>query len=149
MNGEWNGLFDRGRYRAVADVPPMDSGAALAAVFAAEDSLAAASKADLKGAFLAVYAGDGRVQGSPAAPATDCDVAGKELDSRTATAEMHTMGGEASMTGDLAWTYGAISWVKDAKPGKGHYVRVWQRRPEGWRIVFDELLVTPPGQQLN
>lgn len=164
MNGEWKWLFDGGTgsdasgappaggavgFLQVVDVPPMESGAALAAVFAAEDSLAAASKADLKGAFLAVYACDGRMQGSPAAPATDCASADKELDTRTATAEMKTLGGEASMAGDLAWTYGAISWVKDAKPGQGHYVRVWQRRPEGWRIVFDELLVTPPGQQPN
>ena len=164
MNGEWKWLFDGGTgssaagapgsggavgYLQVSDVEPMESGAALAAVFAAEDSLAEASKADMKGAYLKVFVCDGRMQGSPAAPATDCDAAGRELDSRTATAEMHTLGGEASMAGDLAWTYGAISWVKDAKPGKGHYVRVWQRRPEGWRIVFDELLVTPPGQQLN
>lgn len=164
MNGEWKWLFDGGAgsdasgapgpggavgYLQVVDVPPMESGAALAAVFAAEDSLAVASRADLKGAYLDVFACDGRMQGSPAAPATDCATAGRELDTRTATAEMRTLGGEASITGDLAWTYGAIRWVKDAKPGEGHYVRVWQRRPEGWRIVFDELLVTPPGQKLN
>ncbi|MDO9222725.1 MAG: DUF4440 domain-containing protein [Caulobacter sp.] len=164
MNGDWKWVFDGGTgsdaagapgpggavgHLPVSEVEPMDSGTALAAVLAAEDSLAAAAKTDLLRAYLAVLACDGRVQGSPAAPATDCDAAASELETRAATATMNTMGGEASMAGDLAWTYGAISWVKDAKPGQGHYVRVWQRRPEGWRIVFDELLVTPPGQQPN
>lgn len=164
MNGEWKWLFDGGTgsnadgapgpggavpHLQVFDVEPMDSGLALAAVFEAEETLAKAARTDLLKAYLEVYACDGRVQGSPAEPATDCESATTELKTRAATATMNTMGGEASATGDLAWTYGAIDWVKDAKPGKGHYVRVWQRRPEGWRIVFDELLVTPPGQQLN
>lgn len=164
MNGEWKWLFDGGTssdasgalgpngpvgFLPVSDVESMDPGLALAAVMQAEDDLAAAARTDLLKAYLEVYACDGRVQGSPAAPATDCDAATTELETRAATAEMSTLGGEASAAGDLAWTYGAISWIKDANPGKGHYVRVWQRRREGWRIVFDELLITPPGQPVN
>jgi len=164
MDGEWKWLFDGGTgsnadgapgpsgpvgFLQPSQVEPIDSGQALAQVLKAEDDLAAAAETDLLQAYLAVYACDGRVQGSPAPPATDCDAAADELQTRAATAKMSTLGGEASAAGDLAWTYGAISWLKDAMPGKGHYVRVWQRRPEGWRIVFDELLVTPPGQQLN
>lgn len=164
MDAEWKWLFDGGTgsdasaapgpggavgFLKPSEVDPMDPGRALAQVLKAEDLLAAEARTDLLKAYLAVYACDGRVQGSPAAPATDCDAASTEFKTRAATAKMLTLGGEASSAGDLAWTYGAIDWVKDAKPGKGHYVRVWQRRPEGWRIVFDELLVTPPGQQLN
>jgi ketosteroid isomerase-like protein len=164
MDGEWKWLFDGGTgsnadavtgpggpvgFLKPSEVEPIEAGLALAQVLKAEDALALAATTDLLKAYLAVYACDGRVQGSPAPPATDCETAEAELETRAATARMQTLGGEASATGDLAWTYGAIDWVKDAKPGKGHYVRVWQRRPEGWRIVFDELLVTPPGQQPN
>lgn len=164
MNGEWKWLFDGGTpsdpsgapgpggpvgFLQVSRVEPMDSGVALAAVMKAEDDLAAAARTDLLKAYLEVVACDGRVQGSRAAPATDCEASAVELKTRAATAEMKTLGGEASAAGDLAWTYGAIDWIKDANPGKGHYVRVWQRRPEGWRIVFDELLVTPPGPPVN
>lgn len=164
VNGDWKWIFDGGTpssaegapgpggavgFLAVADVPPMDSAGALAEVFAAEDRLATAAQTDLKTGFLAVYACDGRMQGSALPPATDCDAAGAELAARPATARLKTLGGEASAAGDLAWTYGAIDWTRDGQPAKGHYVRVWQRRAEGWRIVFDELLVTPPPPKPN
>ncbi len=161
LNGEWKWIFDGGTpsdasavagpggavgYLRVADVPPLDSGAALAEVYAAEGALAAAAATDFKSGFLAVYACDGRMQGSALPPAESCDAAGVEMATRPATARLKTLGGEASAAGDMVWTYGAIDWLKDGQPGKGHYVRVWQRRAEGWRIVFDELLITrtPP-----
>lgn len=165
MDGEWKWLFDGGTGSnaegapgpgspvanlPVFEVDPINSGEALSQVMKAEDDLAAAARTDLLNAYLAVHAcDDGRVQGSPRPPATDCDSAEAELKTRAATAEMTTLGGEASQAGDMAWTYGAIDWFKDGQPGKGHYVRVWQRRPEGWRIVFDELLVTPPQPPAN
>lgn len=164
LNGEWKWIFDGGTpssaaglpgpggavaYLPVAEVTPIDSGIALASVFAEEDRLAAGARHDLKAAFLKVFACDGRMQGSARAPAVDCDEAEEELAFRPAAAAMRTLGGEASMAGDLAWTYGVIDWSMDGKPAKGHYVRVWQRRAEGWRIVFDELLVPPPPKPLN
>lgn len=164
MDGEWKWLFDGGTgsnavgaagpggpvgHLPVSEVEPMEASEALAQVMKAEEDLALAARTDLLKAYLAVYACDGRVQGSPQPPATDCESAEAEFQTRPATAEMKTLGGEASQAGDMAWTYGAIDWFKDGQPGKGHYVRVWQRRPEGWRIVFDELLTTPPQPPAN
>ncbi len=164
MDGEWKWLFDGGTgssaegapgpggavgYLKPSGVEPIETGLALTQVLKAEDDLAKAARKDLLAAYLTVLACDGRVQGSPAAPATDCQSGEVELKTRAATAQMRTLGSEASEAGDLAWTYGAIDWLKDGQPGKGHYVRVWQRRPEGWRIVFDELLVTPPQPPVN
>jgi ketosteroid isomerase-like protein len=158
LNGEWKWIFDGGTassadgaagpggavgFLAMSDVPPIDSGLALAAVFAEEDRLAGAGRTDLKSAYLRVFACDGRMQGSARPPATDCGAAADELAFRPAAAALKTLGGEASMAGDLAWTYGSIDWSQDGQAQKGHYVRVWQRRAEGWRIVFDELLPPP------
>lgn len=164
LNGEWKWLFDGGTpssaegapgpggavgYLPVSDVPAMDPAKALAEVFAAEDRLAAAAETDLKSGFLAVYACDGRMQGSALPPAESCDTAGVEMATRPSTAKLKTLGGEASSAGDMAWTYGLFDWTKDGQLAKGHYVRVWQRRAEGWRIVFDELLITPPQPKPN
>jgi ketosteroid isomerase-like protein len=164
LNGEWKWIFDGGTpsdasgmaaagaavgYLPVSDVAPLESGAALAAVFAEEDRLAKGASLDLKTAFLRVFACDGRMQGSARPPATDCDEAEEELAYRPASASFRTLGGEASAAGDLAWTYGSLDWSMDGKPAKGHYVRVWQRRGDGWRIVFDELLVPPPPPPLH
>lgn len=51
----------------------------------------------------------------------------------------------ASNAGDLVFTIGPAHWHQAADGARtGHYARVWQYRPEGWRIVFDELLPAPP-----
>lgn len=161
LNGDWKWIFDGGTpsnadgvagpggavaFLRVADVPPIEPARALADVFAAEDRLAETAATDLKTGFRAVYACDGRMQGSALPPAESCDAAGREMATRPATASLKTLGGEASAAGDMVWTYGSMDWTKDGQPTKGHYVRVWQRRAEGWRIVFDELLITPPGR---
>lgn len=159
LNGEWKWLFDGGTpsdpsgapgpggpvgFLKVADVPPMDSGEALAQVMAVEAALAEVAVHDLKAGFLTVYACDGRMQGSALPPATTCEAAEVEMATRPATARLKTLGGEASEAGDLVWTYGVMDWSGIGGETKGHYVRVWQRRADGWRIVFDELLVPPP-----
>jgi len=159
LNGEWKWLFDGGTpsdpsgapgpggpvgFLKVADVPPMDAAQALAEVFAVEDALATVALTDLKAGFLTVYACDGRMQGSALPPAETCEAAEVEMATRPAAARLKTLGGEASDAGDLVWTYGVMDWSGIGGETKGHYVRVWQRRADGWRIVFDELLVPPP-----
>jgi hypothetical protein len=144
MNDQWAWLFEDGGLRPVTGLPAMDSGEALAQVMAVEDALATVALSDLKAGFLTVYACDGRMQGSALPPAEDCEAAAAEMATRPATARLKTLGGEASDAGDLVWTYGVMDWSGIGGETKGHYVRVWQRRAEGWRIVFDDLLVPPP-----
>ena len=50
-----------------------------------------------------------------------------------------------SKAGDLAYTYGALSWEESGKRRRGHYVRIWQRRPRGWALLVDEATPAPPG----
>jgi len=44
---------------------------------------------------------------------------------------------EAAPAGDMVFSLG------DVRGGEtpGYYARIWQRRPEGWRIVFDEIVL--------
>jgi ketosteroid isomerase-like protein len=88
----------------------------------------------------AVLAPDARVQGSAAGPATDPAAVDRELATRAPTIAFGPLGGSASKAGDLAWTYGDARWGK----GRGHYVRVWQRRAGKWALVFDQILEVPP-----
>ncbi len=51
----------------------------------------------------------------------------------------------ASDAGDLVFTLGAAHWPQPSgTTDTGHYARIWQDTPKGWRIVFDELLPVPP-----
>ncbi len=55
---------------------------------------------------------------------------------------------EASASGDLVMVLGEARWQGEAGPVQGLYARMWQHRAEGWRIVFDQLVIPrapPPG----
>ena len=50
-------------------------------------------------------------------------------------------GGGASGAGDLVWTHGEARWNETGpKSVAAHYMHVWQRRPEGWRLIFEALI---------
>jgi len=152
-DGGWRWIYDGGVDNDATSAPPVGAPvaalpsmqvaaqrpeAALAAVGAAEDALAAAAAKDAPAAYHQVLAADARLQGSPAAPATSPAAATRELAARARQIRFQRLGGGASAAGDLAWTYGSAAW----DGGRGHYVRIWQRR-DGWRLVFDQLLPAP------
>ena len=118
------------------DARPLAPDTAMQQVRAAEIALALRAKSDVPGAYKAVLAVDARLQGSAAGPATSSDAVGRELATRAKTIAFGPIGGSASRAGDLAWTYGDARWDK----GRGHYVRIWQRRAGKWTLVFDEII---------
>lgn len=158
-DGQWKWVFDGGArsdpstapgpdstpgYLASPRVPGQYPEGAWSSVQAAESALAVAARTDSKAAYLKVLACDGRIQSSPMPPATGCSAFGPELDWRARQISFAPLGGGVSSAGDLAWTYGTAGWDAGGATVKAHYVRVWQRRPPGWRIVFDELLIPRP-----
>jgi hypothetical protein len=118
------------------DAKPMSPGAAMNQVRAAEIALAAWARTDVVAALKAVLAPDARVQGSNLGPATTPAAVEKELATRAKTIAFGPIGGGASHAGDLVWTYGDARWAE----GRGHYVRIWQRRAGKWALVFDQII---------
>ena len=158
-DGQWKWVFDGGvgsdasaapeaggpvAHLPNPKVPGLYPEGAFAKVKDAEAALAADAQMDSKAGYLKVLACDAHIQSSPAAPATGCSAFGPELDWRAPQITFAHLGGDISSAGDLAWTYGRAGWTKNGVAVKAHYVRIWQRRPEGWKLVFDELLIPPP-----
>jgi ketosteroid isomerase-like protein len=110
----------------------------------AEAALNAAAAEDVVAAYTEALVCEGRIQGSPAPPAQGCASFKNELATRASKIAFTPVGGEASSAGDLAWTYGDAAWELQGQAFRGHYVRVWQSRPEGWRLVFDQIFTSPP-----
>lgn len=162
-DGGWKWVYDGGSGASSADVPPASSEpavlptatvgsdspeAAMAEVRAAEAALATAAATDQRAAHLAVLADDGRLYVAPRAPAIGKAAYAEALAGWPPVFTFGpTMGGSASGAGDMAWTYGEAAW-EDAggAPRNGHYVRLWQKRPEGWKLAFAQLINAPPPQ---
>jgi len=149
-DGGWKWVFDGGVDADGASAPgpeatplalppgdarPLAPDVAMDQVREAEIALALRAKADSVAAYKAVLAADAHVQGSPAAPATSPAAVARELATRAKTIAFGPLGGSASKAGDLAWTYGDARWAG----GRGHYVRIWQRRGGKWALVFDQI----------
>jgi ketosteroid isomerase-like protein len=157
-NGSWRWIYDGGpRNEAPSPLGPETepvhlpvstaaSGSAdkaWAEVAEVETKFAAAAKQNSKAAYLVHLSADARIMGSPALPATTAPEHAAELDRRAASIEFGALGGRASRAGDLVYTYGDAKWQREGQARRGHYVRIWQKRGEGWKLVFDELLAVP------
>ena len=171
-DGSWRWVYDGGSGASAADVPGPDSepvilefGAellretyngrpisntpfsegAMAAVKAQEAALAVAAAADQKTAHLAVMAANGRLYVASRPPAIGSGAFAAALSDWPETFQFGpTEGGGAARYGDLVWTYGTAAWTGDGQARAGHYVRLWQRQFEGWRIVLAQLIPAPP-----
>lgn len=53
---------------------------------------------------------------------------------------------EASAAGDMVFTLGEANWAEEGQERRGFFARVWQLRPDGWRIVYDHLIIRRPPQ---
>jgi hypothetical protein len=154
-DGSWKWLYDGGApsahagaapkgsqpvYLAASTGPDATAELAMVQVRKEEAVLAERARTDAKKAYRSVLASDARVVGSAAAPATTREAVAAELSTRGPVIAFASLGGSASRAGDLAWTYGDAAWTQDGKPRRGHYVRIWQSRAHGWRLVFDQIL---------
>lgn len=146
-DGRWAWVFDGGpEVETPTMAPPSTQPGVLAAgvastipwtrVTLAEDGLAQSAFSDAPGAYRPLLAPDARIAGLSKRVATGHEQVEEELKARAPRIAFQRQGGSASRAGDLAWTYGSASWGN----GRGHYVRIWRRDREGWRIVWDQLL---------
>lgn len=109
----------------------------------AEIDLARNARNDAHDAYDDYLADDAIVMGSANAPAMDEAAVDAEIQTRPQRITFARLGGGISRAGDFAWSYGDANWAKGGEKHRAHYVRVWQKRSNGWKIIFDELLEVP------
>lgn len=150
-DGSWKWLMDLGtRPRKAAGatsqdvfvVPPSGVGAidpktAWAALDADEAKLTALAATDA--AVAAYYAADVRVMGYKALPANGIDAARAMLAERAADLKTQRQGSGVSDAGDLGYTYGVATWTQGDRAVTGPYLRVWQRRADGWKVLVENV----------
>jgi ketosteroid isomerase-like protein len=158
-DGAWRWVYDGGsnaspagqqgrdsepRILLAATVGSASPEAAMTEVRAVEAALAVAAAADQKAAHLAALAADGRLYVAPLAPAEGPDAFARALDGWPERFDFGaTEGGGASDAGDMAWTYGPAAWTREGQARTGHYMRLWQKRPEGWKLIMAQLIPAP------
>lgn len=115
------------------------------AVRTAEAALAEATSKDVAAGYRAMTAVDTHIIGPRGARALLPTALDQRLALRPAAMKLALRGGGASKAGDLVWTHGEAHWSETTKEGAqksaaAHYMHVWQRRPEGWRLIFEALI---------
>lgn len=153
--GEWKWIYDGGAEADTASAsgpeipadkaPVAPAGATSQAVGleeaqAAEAALVVQAARDAPAAYRAALSSDAWLLGPRDSKSLAAsDLAGR-LAIRPAAMTLSPLGGGASGAGDFVWTYGEAAWTgKDATPVKAHYMHVWQKRAEGWRLIFETL----------
>jgi len=154
-DGGWRWVMDKGvsqraeppggesaPVQALAAGTPRGS-AAWAEVSAAEAALAKALATDARRALVDALAPDGRLLRNGPPPAIGRKAVQAVLAEEPVRMATAPIGGEASAAGDLAYTYGTASWTDESGARTGHYLRVWQHRARGWRVVIDQTSAPP------
>ncbi|MBO9546001.1 DUF4440 domain-containing protein [Caulobacter sp.] len=155
-DGTWRWVYDGGGVADSTSAPAQTTPAVMApvatqgeaspakafeAVSAAEAGLAAAALTDTAAAYRAVLSDNAHMLGPNGMRTLTPTATSERLAKRPATTALTLRGGGASKAGDLVWTHGEARWTTDAqKSAAAHYMHVWQRRPEGWRLIFEALI---------
>ncbi len=154
-DGQWKWIYDGGAEAEAtsapdAATPPIQGptaakgspspDAALKAVRAAEDDLARAAADDAPKAYRAALSSDAWLTGPGGTETLKPGDLPARLALRAARMTIRMDGGGASAAGDFVWTYGTAGWTGGSDtPVNTHYMHVWQRRAEGWRLIFETL----------
>lgn len=107
-------------------------------------ALAAQGQAEAYARAIAPFA---RFHRNGVMPLTEKDTSLAWLDKQPAWSAGETKFGEASMSGDVGYTWGsyALQTPGEAAPERGHYVRAWSRDAAGrWVLVLDVLQPSKP-----
>jgi ketosteroid isomerase-like protein len=152
-DGSWKWVIDQGTNKGVkpagapgdpvAIVPvsnlrPIDPASAWADLRAADQLLGDVLHSDEPESLSELYAPDVRLLGWRDEPLTGRPAVVEVRTARGLMA-MRAEGGGVSAAGDLGWTYGYASWTDGGAAKRGPYLRVWQRRADGWRVLVENI----------
>lgn len=157
-DGDWKWIYDGGSDAGAAEAPGPDRQpvlletsragsssprAALAEVAVVEAELARGAATGQRLAHLAVMADEGRLYVERRPPAIGREAFAEALSLWPDTFRFGPSHGAASDAGDMAWTWGEAAWTRAGSHRSGHYVRLWQKQAEGWRLVLAQLIPAP------
>jgi ketosteroid isomerase-like protein len=124
-DGTWRWVYDGGSAAEAASVPGPEAPASVGQNTAE--------------AYKAALSDDARLLGPRGTRAQPATALAPRLAARPSSMNLNLRGGGASKAGDLVWTNGEATWTEGPKAVAAHYMHVWQRRPEGWRLIFETL----------
>jgi ketosteroid isomerase-like protein len=147
-DGSWKWIFDAGT--DVVDDSPIAPDAEIpalpvATMGAATPQAAVAEVADLEArhtssqTLLKLLADDTRVHRPFARRGIGIAAAAALLAADGATS-FTPLKREAALSGDMVFSMGEVRDLHEGVERLRYYARIWQRRPDGWRIVFDEIV---------
>lgn len=110
------------------------------AVRAAETMLSQSAEKNAPLAYKTVLSADAHLIGPRGTRALLPTAITERLEQRPAAMTLTLRGGGAAKAGDFVWTHGEAAWSEGQKAVAAHYMHVWQRRPDGWRLIFETLI---------
>lgn len=155
-DGRWRWIYDGGGAAEAVCAPGAEAPAvqgplsttgeasraqAFDTVRAAEATLSRSAQQNAARAYGDVLSTDARLLGPRGTGDLTPTALAQRLTARPATMSLTLRGGGASRAGDLVWTHGEATWDQAGQNSvQAHYMHVWQRRPEGWRLIFETLI---------
>ena len=129
----------RHRYVAVAPLTTAGVNRVAASLLALDSSFARTAAALGTAEALDQFAADEiRVHRPDVFPVTGRRTAVRLIRREPGTPHWRPLGGGAATSGELGFTWGAVRWdTANGAADAGHYLRVWRRQPDGWRVVLD------------
>jgi ketosteroid isomerase-like protein len=148
-NGEWKWIFDAGTDvrdpgpavaidAKIPTLPVSSRGASSSEAAIAE--VAALEASHTRPASLAELLSDDARVNRPFEAAGVGRVAAERLMAAEGGSQFSPLRREASAGGDMVFSMGEVRDRHEDAERLRYYARIWQRRREGWRIVFDEIV---------
>lgn len=151
-DGNWRWIYDGGvdtqtpvtpdpTFNVALIAPPSGSEAsadiAKTAVAVLESDLAASAAADAPLALSSQFAAISRLHRNDIAPAIGPEAITAALEAGPRKISFNQLRADSSAAGDMVFTLGEARW----EGGAGIYGRIWSHEAEGWRIVFDQIVL--------
>lgn len=114
----------------------------------AQQKFSEAAKSDSTDALVAAARDDIRIYREGMLPGLGKEAAGLMLSVRRGKLARTPLGGEMSVTGDLAYSYGRYTLTGTQSGQRGHYLQIWRTGKDGvWKLALDYQTPLPPEEK--